>query len=288
MAFDQRERCHLYYTEISKAEPHTSGAVDRPRAQAAAESTEPQKDAKRTHEHDMDSESECEDSSPVKNANLGSLKCLGTSMSLQQAPSQTPVVPKLSDSSNFTTTMSKAASFTSILPATRPRTSQAPNWSKSSRESRLTSTRSSCPSITLHWMRRGRRALEEQQSLLAQLNHLGRFPLRQNGLLPGDELHGLSHLPSPTTLTNWTTTLKASSPQSMPLPTNTSYGMSPLSETLSMEGSLYCSPTPSVSSTSTLRSSSLMAYNMEGGKPDILSHWPRGRMPPLQQWCVQE
>jgi len=60
----------LYYTEISEAELHTSGAVDRPRAQAAAESTEPQKDAKRTREHDMDSESECEDSSPVKKCQL--------------------------------------------------------------------------------------------------------------------------------------------------------------------------------------------------------------------------
>ena len=150
-----------------------------------------------------------------KNADLGSLKCLGTSMSLQQAPSQTPVALKLSDSSNFTTTMSKAASFTSMLPATCPRTSQAPNGSKSTRESQLTSTRSSRPSIALHWMRRGRRTLEEQQSLLAQLNHLGRFPLCQNGLLPGDELHRLSHLPSPTALTNQmtvVTTLKVSSP----------------------------------------------------------------------------
>ena len=42
--------------------------------------------------------------------------------------------------------------------------------------------------IALHWMSRGRRALEEQQSLLARLNHLGRFPLRQNGLLLGAAL----------------------------------------------------------------------------------------------------
>src|SRR6266571_3212633 len=108
-------------------------------------------------------------------------------------------------------------------------------------------------------------ALEEQQSLLAQLNHLGRFPLQQNGLLLGAALREPSCLPfrtAPISLTTMETTSRVNSLRSTPPLTNASYGTTPPSETSSVEDSPCCSLTPSVSSTSTLLSSSPMACSM--------------------------
>jgi len=70
--------------------------------------------------------------------------------------------------------------------------------------------------------------LDEQQSLLARLNHLRRFPLRQNGLLLGAALRGPSCSPfhtAPASLMTMETTSRANSLRSTPLLTNASYGM---------------------------------------------------------------
>jgi len=102
-------------------------------------------------------------------------------------------------------------------------------------------------------------------SILARLNHLGRFPLWQNGLLLGAALRGPSRSPShtvPASLMTTETTSRVNSPRSTPLLTNASYGTTRPSGMSSMEGSPHYSWTPSVSSTSTPRSSFLTVCSM--------------------------